>query len=120
MALVTTNMFHSGIRAGVLSFLELVQDMLHPDQPSSSKTKKKASKKAAIESMPRVTITAKEDCSICLEKFKVGGEAREMPCNHRFHSGCIENWLWVRKSCPLCRFLIPLEELEEEESGREL
>ncbi|KAL4653786.1 hypothetical protein ACB092_01G331100 [Castanea dentata] len=127
MALVTTNMFHSGIRAGVLAFLELVQDMLHPDQPSSSK-KKKALTKAAIESMPRVTITAKEDCSICLEGFKfgvskeekaeedcsvcleefdTGSEVREMTCKHRFHSVCIERWLQVRGSCPLCRFVVP-------------
>ena len=69
-------------------------------------------------SMPSVTVTAEEsqDCSICLEQFEVGSEAREMPCKHRFHSACTENWLRVRRSCPLCRFAMPLE--EEEEDGR--
>ncbi|KAF3976046.1 hypothetical protein CMV_000731 [Castanea mollissima] len=77
--------------------------------------------KAAIEAMPRVTVTTEESdkaCSICLEEFEVGGEAREMPCKHKFHSGCIEKWLQVKGLCPLCRFVMPLEE-EEEEEGRE-
>ena len=54
--------------------------------------------------------------SICLEGFEVCGEARVMPCKHRFHSACIENWLRVRWTCPLCRFVMPLEceDLEEE------
>ena len=73
--------------------------------------------KAAIEAMPRVTVTAEESdkaCSICLEEFEVGGEVREMPCKHKFHSGCIENWLRVKGLCPLCRFVMPMEEDEEE------
>ncbi|KAK7818287.1 e3 ubiquitin-protein ligase rduf1 [Quercus suber] len=59
-----------------------------------------------------MTVTAEEsqDCSICLEQFEVGSEAREMPCKHKFHSACIQNWLRVRRSCPL--------EEEEEEDGR--
>lgn len=76
--------------------------------------------KAAIEAMPRVTVTAEESdkaCSICLEEFEVGGEAREMPCKHKFHSGCIEKWLQVKGLCPLCRFVMPLEEEEEEGGG---
>ncbi|KAK4593676.1 hypothetical protein RGQ29_017683 [Quercus rubra] len=75
--------------------------------------------KAAIEAMPRVPVTAEESdkaCSICLEEFEVGGEAREMPCKHKFHSSCIENWLRVKGLCPLCRFVMPME---EEEEGRE-
>ncbi|KAK7820479.1 uncharacterized protein LOC111999263 [Quercus suber] len=76
--------------------------------------------KGAIEAMPRVTVTAEESdkaCSICLEEFEVGGEAREMPCKHKFHSDCIENWLRVKGLCPLCRFVMPME--EDEEEGRE-
>ncbi|XP_075664349.1 E3 ubiquitin-protein ligase SIRP1-like [Castanea sativa] len=65
-----------------------------------------------IEVMPRVIVTAEEsdeNCSICLEEFEVGSEARVMPCKHRFHSSCIENWLRVRRTCPLCRFVMPSE-----------
>lgn len=67
--------------------------------------------KASIEAMPRVVVTEEgTDCSICLEDYEVGGEAREMPCKHRFHSGCIEKWLGIHGSCPICRFLMPVEE----------
>ncbi len=26
-----------------------------------------------------------------------------LPCGHFFHSNCLENWLGVRKECPICR-----------------
>ena len=42
-----------------------------------------------------------------------------MPCKHEFHSACIENWLRVRRSCPLCRFAMPLEEEEDEHHQQE-
>ncbi len=26
-----------------------------------------------------------------------------LPCGHFFHSNCLENWIGVRKECPICR-----------------
>ena len=70
--------------------------------------------RVSIEAMPRVAVTEEEvvekDCAICLDGYEVGGEAREMPCKHRFHSGCIERWLGLHGSCPVCRFAMPVEE----------
>jgi hypothetical protein len=70
--------------------------------------------RVSIEAMPRVAVTKEEvvekDCAICLDGYDVGGEAREMPCKHRFHSGCIERWLRLHGSCPVCRFAMPVEE----------
>lgn len=42
-----------------------------------------------------------EDCSICLGRHaeKVG----ILSCNHKFHQACIEIWLEVKNSCPICR-----------------
>ncbi|EOY03485.1 RING/U-box superfamily protein [Theobroma cacao] len=65
--------------------------------------------------MPRIKVKESgKDCSICLEEFKVDEEARETPCKHVFHSGCVEKWLRIHGSCPVCRFFMPAE---EEESG---
>lgn len=33
-----------------------------------------------------------------------------MPCKHRYHSGCVEEWLGIHGSCPVCRFKMPVEE----------
>ncbi|MCL7045087.1 hypothetical protein MKW94_026680 [Papaver nudicaule] len=69
--------------------------------------------KASIDAMPKVVITEKQEdseCSICLDGFEIGAEAREMPCKHRYHSNCIEKWLGIHGSCPVCRFTMPVDE----------
>ncbi|KAG2707153.1 hypothetical protein I3760_05G135200 [Carya illinoinensis] len=80
--------------------------------------------KASIEAMPNVE--AGEDggeCAICLDEWEVGGVAKEMPCKHRFHGNCIERWLGMHGSCPVCRYKMPVEEEEvgkkRDEEGRE-
>ncbi|XP_057542295.1 E3 ubiquitin-protein ligase MPSR1-like [Amaranthus tricolor] len=73
--------------------------------------------KSAIEALPSVEIRDGEEgeCVICLEESEIGGFVKEMPCKHRFHSGCIEKWLGLHGSCPVCRFKMPIE---EEDSGK--
>ncbi|KAG2216197.1 hypothetical protein INT45_005155 [Circinella minor] len=43
------------------------------------------------------------DCSICLNSLGFNIELINLPCMHGFHSGCIEQWLQVNASCPVCR-----------------
>lgn len=66
--------------------------------------------KDSIEAMPRLeSLSLKgEHCAVCLEGYERGGEAREMPYKHKFHSSCIESWLKVQGSCPICRFGMPV------------
>ncbi|KAJ4826980.1 hypothetical protein Tsubulata_045794 [Turnera subulata] len=70
--------------------------------------------KASIEAMPSVEIGEEEDkegeCAICLEDWEVGVVAKEMPCKHRFHPGCVEKWLRIHGNCPVCRYAMPVEE----------
>ncbi|KAL8471606.1 hypothetical protein ACS0TY_029017 [Phlomoides rotata] len=68
--------------------------------------------KASIESLRRVQIVESGlECAICLSEFEVDGEVavKEMPCRHKFHSDCIERWLGIHGSCPICRFRMPVE-----------
>ncbi|XP_058739878.1 E3 ubiquitin-protein ligase At1g63170-like [Vicia villosa] len=53
-------------------------------------------------------IIALEDaeCCICLSAYDDGAELRELPCNHHFHCACIDKWLLINSTCPLCKFNI--------------
>jgi len=42
-------------------------------------------------------------CAICLSDFEDGDKLRVMPCSHRFHKSCVDEWLRVNASCPSCR-----------------
>ncbi|OLY84881.1 putative E3 ubiquitin-protein ligase RHA2B [Smittium mucronatum] len=45
-----------------------------------------------------------DDCLICFEKIEVGDKVRQLPCSHRFHKECLDNWLTTRSyTCPNCR-----------------
>ncbi|KAB2619819.1 E3 ubiquitin-protein ligase CIP8-like [Pyrus ussuriensis x Pyrus communis] len=66
--------------------------------------------KEAVEALLTVTIKENLQCSVCLDDFEVGVEAKEMPCKHKFHSGCILPWLELHSSCPVCRFQLPADE----------
>ncbi|KAJ8773742.1 hypothetical protein K2173_006392 [Erythroxylum novogranatense] len=72
--------------------------------------------KASIEAIPSVEIGESEakdgECVICLEEWELGGVAKEMPCKHRFHANCIEKWLGIHGSCPVCRYEMPVDEEE--------
>lgn len=93
-----------------LSLESLFRDLLGKDgQPPASK--------ASIEAMPAVEINELgEECVVCLEEWEVGGLAKEMPCKHRFHGECIEKWLKVHGTCPVCRYKMPVEDNDEKSS----
>jgi len=71
--------------------------------------------KASIEALPdaEVSVDDSEECVICLEEWELcGGVVKEMPCKHKFHASCIEKWLGIHGSCPVCRYKMPVDEDE--------
>ena len=70
--------------------------------------------KEAIEALPTVTIKDNLQCSVCLDDFEMGAEAKQMPCKDKFHSGCILPWLELHSSCPVCRFQLPADETKRD------
>lgn len=63
--------------------------------------------KAAIAALKEVKAGEVElgECAICLDG--VEDAAKEMPCGHHFHGGCLEKWLGVHGNCPVCRHELP-------------
>ncbi|GFP88839.1 putative RING-H2 finger protein atl71 [Phtheirospermum japonicum] len=48
--------------------------------------------------------TASSACSICLADYKDTDLIRLLPdCGHLFHLGCIDPWLKLHPTCPICR-----------------
>ncbi|KAF8379443.1 hypothetical protein HHK36_028879 [Tetracentron sinense] len=46
------------------------------------------------------------ECCICLSAYDDGSELRELPCGHHFHCSCIDKWLYINATCPLCKYNI--------------
>ncbi|KAK4478854.1 hypothetical protein RD792_014359 [Penstemon davidsonii] len=43
-------------------------------------------------------------CSICLADYKSGDMVRVLPeCEHLFHVKCVDPWLRLHPTCPVCR-----------------
>ncbi|KAK9716678.1 hypothetical protein RND81_06G250200 [Saponaria officinalis] len=65
-----------------------------------------------IESYPKTTLgeskrlpkTSDSTCPICLCEYQPKETLRSIPeCNHYFHADCIDEWLRMNATCPLCR-----------------
>ncbi|KAI3886814.1 hypothetical protein MKW98_017166 [Papaver atlanticum] len=65
-----------------------------------------------IESFPRILLDEKlrlpnpndTTCSICISEYLPTETLKIIPsCNHYFHAKCIDQWLSVSSTCPVCR-----------------
>ncbi|CAH9102001.1 unnamed protein product [Cuscuta epithymum] len=48
-------------------------------------------------------------CCICLSNYEEDDEVRELTCSHFFHTECVDKWLRLNASCPLCKCEIGAE-----------
>ncbi|XP_029475512.1 RING finger protein 215 isoform X2 [Rhinatrema bivittatum] len=47
-----------------------------------------------------------ENCAICLDQFHKNQSLRVLPCLHEFHRDCVDPWLLLQHTCPLCKYNI--------------
>ncbi|KAJ1956117.1 hypothetical protein GGI12_005389, partial [Dipsacomyces acuminosporus] len=62
----------------------------------------------AIKELPKrriaaAEVDAKDECGICMDEYSQGEEVSELPCKHIYHEECINHWLKVNGTCPICR-----------------
>ncbi|KAG5404581.1 hypothetical protein IGI04_010700, partial [Brassica rapa subsp. trilocularis] len=62
--------------------------------------------RSSIDALPTIKIAQRHlrssdsNCAVCKDEFELGAEAKQMPCNHIYHSDCIVPWLVQHNSCP--------------------
>ncbi|KAF7824771.1 putative RING-H2 finger protein ATL69 [Senna tora] len=68
--------------------------------------------KPAIEAYPKIVLGESRrlprpnhgPCAICLSEYVENDTVRCVPdCNHCFHAACLDEWLRMSATCPLCR-----------------
>ncbi|XP_056677478.1 RING finger protein 215 isoform X2 [Monodelphis domestica] len=51
----------------------------------------------------RANVPDIQTCAICLDQFHKNQCLRVLPCLHEFHRECIDPWLLLQQTCPLCK-----------------
>ncbi|XP_040379775.1 E3 ubiquitin-protein ligase ATL41 [Oryza brachyantha] len=62
-------------------------------------------------SSPATAEAAAVQCAVCLGEMEDGELGRLLPaCHHVFHAECIDTWLTVSSTCPVCRTAVGTED----------
>jgi E3 ubiquitin-protein ligase RNF115/126 len=88
--------------------MDLLLEYMPETDPSQQGTP--PARKQSVAALPTVWVREAASCPVCLDELAAGDEAREMPCKHVFHDGCILPWLEMHSSCPVCRYQLPTED----------
>ncbi|KAH7294467.1 hypothetical protein KP509_27G002200 [Ceratopteris richardii] len=78
--------------------------------------------KSAIKALPTIFISEEHkgtdaaQCAVCKDEFELCTEVKQMPCKHLYHSNCILPWLEQHNSCPVCRYELPTDDPDYEQS----
>ncbi|KVH91340.1 Zinc finger, RING/FYVE/PHD-type [Cynara cardunculus var. scolymus] len=88
----------------------IIKDNTNPD-PMMGKTSRLVNIDPSAEGLSRMTTLSTNKsvqeqtlvCCICLAKYANNDELRELMCTHFFHKNCVDKWLKINASCPLCK-----------------
>jgi len=97
---------HSLISFDVLELLHNPTSTNGADRDTirSYTTESKYKKQQAKDDESKSDEKEEEDkCAICWSEFEEDEDVRRLPCIHLFHIECVDKWLKMNKSCPICR-----------------
>ncbi|XP_074572774.1 uncharacterized protein LOC141829246 [Curcuma longa] len=102
-------------------FEEILEQLAEAD---SSRRGAPPASASSVRDLPAIVISNDHErngtqiCAVCKDPLVVDTEAKQLPCNHLYHSCCILPWLKLRNSCPVCRHELPTDDPEYEETKR--
>ncbi|KAL1915387.1 uncharacterized protein VTP21DRAFT_6845 [Calcarisporiella thermophila] len=71
---------------------------------TNSTSSQKAAQTTASPNGEGLEVVDAEMCAVCLEDYVEGDMLRKLPCDHEFHTECIDPWLTTKSpTCPLCK-----------------
>jgi len=88
------------------------QSMMPPtsnQQPTQPKPSKGVVGTRQVNRLPQVIIGSphqEDTCCVCLEKMRMGDRVTQLPCKHKIHKKCIQQWAQKSASCPVCKAAI--------------
>jgi Ring finger domain len=59
--------------------------------------------KEYIQTLPHVKAPEDGNCCICMGEIKIEEIITILPCMHKYHAGCVDGWLLIKPSCPVCK-----------------
>lgn len=86
--------------------LENMQNVENGGQEESGLSKEVIESLAVVKYNPEASKNASSEtksCPICLDDYEAGQETKFLWCMHRFHKGCIDQWLDKHTNCPICK-----------------
>lgn len=55
-------------------------------------------------------------CAICCSNISLGDSCQLLPCGHMYHPNCIKPWFQENNTCPTCRYELPTDDPQYEQS----
>lgn len=105
--------------------MDIEQRSFDEQKSTETPTKKEYLDQLQTKIVTKQMVDDNECCCICQDVLDEGQEAYVLPCNHMFHLGgddkCngIKRWLEKNNTCPICRELLPAEEVIEPDETNE-
>ncbi|GAA0138335.1 ubiquitin-protein ligase [Lithospermum erythrorhizon] len=86
--------------------------------PNTYQRQNSGVERSVVESLPTfkfASLRGQKDgleCAVCLNKFEPTEILRLLPkCKHAFHVECLDTWLDIHSTCPLCRHRVAREDI---------